>query len=235
MRLLAIETSSPRGSLCLCEFENGKIKDLTQTEWEKQSSHSEVISEIFLDLLRQKSWTPKDLTHIATGIGPGSFTGIRVGLNFAKSLAYGLGLPVLQMNSLEVLSVFQKPSTLPVLCIVNAFRNQIFAATYASSEIRTPELISPTELDSWITKPHLCVGDAYDIYHDDFSPELLKNLVRDSSKSDFPQAKALVLKVEQDFGQINFCDWKSVNPLYIRAASAEEKLKGGSLKPSTRF
>jgi tRNA threonylcarbamoyladenosine biosynthesis protein TsaB len=236
MRLLCIETSSSRGSLSLCEIIDHQIKDLRESFWENQGSHSEVISIRFEELLKQKAWILKDLTHIAVGIGPGSFTGIRVGLNFAKTLAYGLKLPLLGLDSLKILARPAPSPQMPVLSLINAYRNQVFLATYEERRaVIGPRLAEIRELETLIDRPHFCRGDGFQTYAAEFSTALKKNLIRQDGDLDFPSAASLAHEVATDLSPGKFTEWKSVNPLYIRAASAEEKLKGGALKPLPRF
>lgn len=237
MKLLAIETSSSRGSLCLSELINGHIISIVEESWEKQSSHSEVISEVFLKLLKTQSWTLNELTHISVGIGPGSFTGIRVGVNFAKSLAYGLRLPILGINSLKILSAPHLNQPQPVLCIVNAYKNQVFVAAYQGKvELLPPSVFSLNEVEDFVKTPYLGLGDGLEVYRNELSPSF-HNFVSppESQQRQAPQADDIVTLIKQDLGPEAFRDWKSVNPLYIRSSSADEKLKSGALKPLPRF
>lgn len=237
MKLLTVETSSSRGSLCLSEFSNGQLQSTLEDSWEKQSSHSEVISDVFLKLLKTQSWALKDLTHIAVGIGPGSFTGIRVGVNFAKTLAYGLRLPIAGINSLKILSAPHLSQPLPVLSVINAFKNQVFVAVYHNhQELLEPRVFGLNDLEEFVKTPYLGLGDGLEIYKNEFSKSF-QNFIQspEAQQRQTPHASDLVRLIEQDQGLASFMDWKSVNPLYIRSSSAEEKLKGGALKPLPRF
>src|SRR4051812_2307414 len=92
---LAVATSGVYGSLALA----GK-----QVMWDKKAMHSELATVKLQELLALANLTLKNLTHIAVNVGPGSFTGIRVGINLARTLAYGLSLPVAPFNSLALLA-----------------------------------------------------------------------------------------------------------------------------------
>jgi tRNA threonylcarbamoyladenosine biosynthesis protein TsaB len=96
MRFLALDTSSER--LCLALFDG---PDLVAEQSEKAiMRQSERLVPSADSLLKSQGWRPADLAALAVGLGPGSFTGLRVGLAFAKGLSLGLGLKVLGIPSL---------------------------------------------------------------------------------------------------------------------------------------
>lgn len=236
MKLLSVETSSTQGSLCLSELSGSTLKFHHELIWSKQSSHSEEISNVLLQALKDIGWKIDDLTHIAVGIGPGSFTGIRVGLNFCKALAYGKALPILGLNSLEVLAESSRFESLPTACLVNAYRNQIYAAVYHQDrELISPRLLDLDALDSELQDTYLCRGDALEVYASDISSGLRDRMKTDSRYSNWPSALNIAKLLSRDPRPSRFSDWKSVNPLYIRVSSAEEKLMGGALKPPQVF
>src|SRR4051812_5424411 len=92
---LAIVTSGSTGSLALGH---------AQVAWTKKAMHSELATVKLSELLNAGGRQLGEITRLAVNIGPGSFTGIRVGINLARSLAYGLGIPVASFNTLEVLA-----------------------------------------------------------------------------------------------------------------------------------
>ena len=70
----------------------------------EQFIHSEKLHLFIDELLREQNFNIKDLSAIAVGAGPGSYTGLRIGLSSAKGIAFALGLPLISANSLEILS-----------------------------------------------------------------------------------------------------------------------------------
>ena len=97
-KILAFDTSSEKGSVALLEGVTLRAELRSNTA----AGHSELLLESVDFLLGRVGWRLKDLTLIATGIGPGSFTGIRIGVATAKMLAYAAGIPVIPINSLEL-------------------------------------------------------------------------------------------------------------------------------------
>ncbi len=124
--LLALDTSTHRASLALCQ--NGEL--LAEHTWDVGAGHS-------VELLRRLEWltqesglTLSQLSAVATAIGPGSFTGVRVGVTVAKSLAFGLNIPLLGVSTLDVLAYSQAAAGLPVCALMDAGRGEFYAALY---------------------------------------------------------------------------------------------------------
>ncbi len=100
MYLVAIETSSARGSLAL--FGGGSLVE--ESRFPKGLVHGREISVHLDGLMDRHRLKPEDLGALAVSAGPGSYTGIRVGVTAAKTLGFALGIPVLAVSSLEVLA-----------------------------------------------------------------------------------------------------------------------------------
>jgi tRNA threonylcarbamoyladenosine biosynthesis protein TsaB len=98
-------------------------------------------------LLRRASARPRDLDALAVGIGPGSFTGVRVGLATARGLALSLGLPVAGVSTLDALAA-GAPGAVPV---IDARRREVFAL------LGEPRVLAPAELE--VQAGTVCVGD----------------------------------------------------------------------------
>jgi tRNA threonylcarbamoyladenosine biosynthesis protein TsaB len=94
------------------------------------SSHFRGLMPSFEDLLKRTDLTPFELEGIAVAIGPGSFTGIRVGLAFAKGLAQGLGIPIIGVSTLSALAS-QIPYAREDICpVVSSRKGEVFAALF---------------------------------------------------------------------------------------------------------
>lgn len=233
MNYLAVDTSTPQGSLCL--FTENEI--LAETHWDRQESHAEVLNLETLKLLKSSGLSFSDLDIIACGNGPGSFTGIRVGLNFARSLAYALNKPVWLMNSLKLLALPALELSPKVVVLQSAFRNLVYVAGYSKEDSGSLiEKIPPaawtfeqvSELDLNRT---MVVGMAYE--------ELaLRKLLhkpqdhcRDQSLEDRPRASSFRLELGKHKSEPKLLQWSETRPLYIRASEAEEKLRKVIHKP----
>ncbi|MBE8162717.1 MAG: tRNA (adenosine(37)-N6)-threonylcarbamoyltransferase complex dimerization subunit type 1 TsaB [Bdellovibrionaceae bacterium] len=108
MLLLSVDTSSSYGSLSIVQVEKNTYHCLSHKQWisnkEQKYSHSEVITVFFQEALKEAKVTLNQLQLIICGVGPGSFTGIRVSANFVKSLSFSLNIPLVAVSSLESLA-----------------------------------------------------------------------------------------------------------------------------------
>lgn len=98
--ILAIESATKNCSVSL--FENGKII-ATKEEYNDSYSHAEKLTIFIEDVLSTSNFVPKDLDAVVVDKGPGSYTGLRIGVSVTKGLAYALNIPMLAINSLEIL------------------------------------------------------------------------------------------------------------------------------------
>jgi tRNA threonylcarbamoyladenosine biosynthesis protein TsaB len=100
MRVLALETTDPTGSVAALDSNNLLLElDLSRSQRSAQSLLPAV-----KNLLAAAGWRPADVQLVAVSIGPGSFTGLRVGVTTAKVFAYAVGADVLAINTLEAVA-----------------------------------------------------------------------------------------------------------------------------------
>ena len=237
MITLACETSTLLGSVAI--LENGNL--LAFEESMRQGSHSDVLN-VFIE--KSLSSAGKKLTDIdlfACGIGPGSFTGLRISLNTIKTLAYCHQKPVIGVSSLQtlayqmaILDTSPEFSNIPIVSMINAYKNMLYVATYSHGkeglrELKSPEVIRVQNLASYITQKSLVCGDGFNAYQKFFPQPLNELMIRRDGVSDEPAAKNLALLAEKNssFSQ----PWNHLLPLYLRASEAEENLLGIKYQP----
>jgi tRNA threonylcarbamoyladenosine biosynthesis protein TsaB len=162
MRVLGIETSSRRGSVALVE--QGRLVHTAMHE--RDSSHAELILPLIAELLAQAGWTKSSLDRVAVGVGPGAFTGIRIGIALAQGIGLALGRPVFGVGSLEAMAA-AVPRDLPGLrcALLDARRSELFVGVYSPEavEIAAPGAVGRDGLHSWLEEiapePRLIVGE----------------------------------------------------------------------------
>ncbi len=143
--ILNIETSTEVCSVTLAE--NGLT--LFKKESLEGLNHSSVLTVFIEELLKENNIQPKMLSAVAVSKGPGSYTGLRIGVSVAKGLCYGLNIPLISVNSLEVLGIFaaqnsekydfSKNEKQVIYCpMIDARRMEVYTALYDSDgkEIR---------------------------------------------------------------------------------------------------
>ena len=234
MLVLGIDTSCPRGSLALARLDSD-FRVIAESSWERGKSHSELVAVRLGELMASANYVISELDAIAVGIGPGSFTGLRVGLNVARTLGYAEDIPLWPVNSLRLWAEPLLNDPRPVLVMVNAFRNLLYVALYqrrgmGTVEVWGPRALTVEELVSVLPEGAIQVaGDGWATFHD-FWPEDFK-LRATVSSVQWPEARDLFPMMVGGSTCRQSLRWESVKPLYIRGSEAEEKLRRGLLKP----
>ena len=131
MKILAIETTGKYGSAAVID-ETGTVHSAASYE---EMNHLRGIISVIDDAIRSAGITKEELTHIAASIGPGSFTGIRIGVVTARTLSQMLDIPCIAVSTLEamgqrVLDAAISAGSLYVVPVINARRHQTYAAVY---------------------------------------------------------------------------------------------------------
>jgi len=145
-RILAIESAGPVCSAAI--FEDGKCVALKESQ--EKNSHAEHLA-LFCETLIKETGTPD---AISLDIGPGSYTGLRIGTSLAKGLAYGDGIPVIGLSGLSCLADFMArkyPESEFLIPCLDARRMEVYHAIYTGEleELRGPEALVVEE-GSWL-------------------------------------------------------------------------------------
>jgi tRNA threonylcarbamoyladenosine biosynthesis protein TsaB len=125
--LLAIDTSTHTSSIAL--FDARGIAG--ETTWLTHETHTRSLMPQVVNLQKLVGTTPAQLGAIAVATGPGSFTGLRIGLSAAKGLAYSLNLPLIGVPTLDISARMAEYQPLPVCAILQAGRARFGAAVYS--------------------------------------------------------------------------------------------------------
>lgn len=139
--LLAIDTSGPVSSLCTVALTPGAVHE---RELPASSMPSESLVPALAEELAASGRRAAELRAIVVGLGPGSFTGLRVGLATVKGLAYGAGVPVYGTSSSLLLAAPHGPGL--VAAALNARRGEIYAALYEVSPALEPRVLVADEV-----------------------------------------------------------------------------------------
>lgn len=133
MVILAIETSSVCGSVAIVQTNTGDFRTLAFNEWRRGQSHAEIVTPAIDDAIRLIGGLEK-ISAVAVDVGPGSFTGIRVGINSANTLAWARGIPVIPFWSTAILiehwrasGLYDPKKTIP-LAAINAHTGMSYCA-----------------------------------------------------------------------------------------------------------
>jgi tRNA threonylcarbamoyladenosine biosynthesis protein TsaB len=127
-------------------------------------THSERLLAAIDTVMADAGWTPGGLQGLAVAVGPGSFTGLRVGVSTVKGLAWALDLPVAAIPTLDAMAAAVPWAALPVCPVLHARRNEVYAALYRwDGEDFGREsdymALAPAQLAERLAEPTLLLGD----------------------------------------------------------------------------
>lgn len=142
MRVLAIDTATLTGSIALVE-NDGVVR--AESGLYMQGAHSAVIVESIRTLLAQSKCELDSIDAFAAGLGPGSFTGIRIGVAIAKGFGLATNKPVYGVGSLELLAASALGASGPVVSAIDARRNEVFFAVYSRGDDGALSVIAEPE------------------------------------------------------------------------------------------
>lgn len=229
---LLIETTSSKGSIGLYCL-NSVSETLNSIQQWEGSCHSRYIN-LALKALFKKNEAVKlqsqkednfvcnfrdKITYIVLGVGPGRFTGVRVGVSFAKTLGYILDIPIYPISSLKILAASQIKQEKPILVLLNAFKNSLYMAVYQNKnsqlqQLIPPSVVLPQNLDKIISQQCVCVGDGYQVYQSFWSEEFKKKI--DVKNNIFPEIKYIPSLLKREFKTDDLISWDNLKPVYLR-------------------
>lgn len=127
VRVLAFETSSRRGSVAAVE--DGRV--IASRSHEAVDQHAERLPGLLEGVLAEAGWSRGAIDRVAAGRGPGSFTGLRIGLALAQGIALGLGVPCVGVGSLRAMAAAVPAGVQGArVCCADARRSELFVAVY---------------------------------------------------------------------------------------------------------
>ena len=220
LKVLAIEAACPPGSVALVlekqvvGFRNlGNVQRTTQT-----------FAVMIQSLLDEASWAPREIDAVVTSIGPGSFTGLRIGVTAAKVFAYAVGARAIGVNTLEIIAQ-QSTASGEIDAVLDAQRGELFAARFQKQGNIVRE-VKPTQImsaDDWLSNrassSAILIGPGLQ--------KLETRLLSSANVADpsnwRPRADSLgAMAVDKLADNIEADPWKLV-PQYYRRSAAEEK------------
>ncbi|MFK9094383.1 tRNA (adenosine(37)-N6)-threonylcarbamoyltransferase complex dimerization subunit type 1 TsaB [Bacillus salipaludis] len=224
MTILAIDTSN--NPLGVALFDNNQVIGEYMTNLKK--NHSVRIMPAVQTLMKDCERVPADLTKIVVAKGPGSYTGVRIGVTIAKTLAWTLNIPLVGISSLEILAAGAgRYFNGYVSPIVDARRGQVYTALYhyQNGALATVERDQLVMLADWATKltemnkPILFVGNDLPLHSAKIKEVLGSQAIFASETEHNPRPAELAMLGRDKPGE----DVHSFVPNYIRLAEAEAK------------
>lgn len=225
MRVLAIESSTPAGSVAVME---GRAP-IGELWFMGARAHSERLLACLDALLKMLKMEPRLVDGLAVGLGPGSFTGVRVALSTAKGLALGLDVPLVGISTLEALAA-GVPFWPGLICpIVNARAGRVYGALFRFIDGRLEELEGEgiRELVPWITpvrEPVLFLGDGAVSYREEITVTMGDLAKFAPAEFTHPRASVVGRLGAELLERGQHQDVDLLAPIYVRATQAEREL-----------
>lgn len=126
--LLAVDTATQMAGIALYDEAQGWV--LGEETWRSVENHTVELMPRMVRLLDQQGVAPADLTGLVASLGPGSFTGLRIGLSVLKGLSLALGLPLVGVPTLDVVVEPHKEQRLPIVALLRAGRGRFAFGHY---------------------------------------------------------------------------------------------------------
>jgi len=217
LKLVAIETSGRIGSVAA--WDGARV--VTERVFEKGMQHGRELVPKLNDIVEDAGWTPDRIDVVAVSVGPGSYTGLRVGVTCAKTLAYATGAKIVAVPTLDVLARNVPAGSESICPVVDAKRKQVYGCVYDARYRRLTDflVLRPGELLGKLPRPVVLLGDGLETYSEVFTAEGITIAPKASWR-----ARASV--VAELGGAMHIrgehTDLHSLTPLYLRRPEAEE-------------
>jgi tRNA threonylcarbamoyladenosine biosynthesis protein TsaB len=233
MLILAVETSTPAGSIALVEApggggdSGGREKIIGETTLGTAENHSVRLMPAIDGLLGQTSLTIHQVRGIALGLGPGSFTGLRIAVSTVKGLAWALKVPVVGVSTLDALAYNLPYSSQTVCPVLDARKKEVYAALFRGNgegrleKVSEDWVLSPEELCSRIRGKVVFLGNGLEVYGEIFKERLGSCAFFAPPELSLPRAANVARLSLPGFKRGLTLDLFSFTPLYLRRSEAE--------------
>jgi len=225
MIILAVDTTTFSGSVAL--LEDGQL--LSEINLKPSATYSELLLPAVDFILKTNKLEVKDMDGFAAAAGPGSFTGIRIGLSTVKSFSYASGKPVAPVSTLEALAFKLRYSQAHLFCpILDAKKGEVYAALFESVEGKLKVVVSqgvyaPDRFLSLLPAHRIItfIGNGVEVYGDKIF-RYFKDKARFSHRSLFI-AHEVGLIGQEILKKKKGVSAEKLEPLYFRKSQAEER------------
>jgi len=232
MKILAIETSTLLGGIAVADDSSGLI---AETRLNVKSTHSERLMTAVDHILKQSGLNISDMDAFAVAIGPGSFTGLRIGLSTVKGFSYATGKPIVSVPTLEAFAWNFPYSGYPVCPMLDARKKEVYAALFqweSEGFIRVIEETSARvnmlleEVVRLTEGKIVFTGDGALLYRNEIIGALGERAVFASPDKMVPSPANVASLGIRKVLKGEFSEPVSLVPIYIRKSEAEMKRNG---------
>lgn len=210
--ILNIDTAVESGSVCLAK----EARSLQFAINSSQKDHASWLHAIIQKIIVEAGRNLADIDAVAVTIGPGSYTGLRVGLSTAKGLCFALDIPLIAINTLEMMAYAVENKEVDFICpLIDARRMEVFMAVYNK---RREEIVKPVALIIESDSFDLILAAGKTIFSGNGSKKLQKTIVHTNAifNNNAATAADMIHLSERAFVEKNFANLAYVEPFYIK-------------------
>ncbi len=227
MKILAVDTSTHIASVAIADDRSVSA----EYTLEVTNMHTARLIPLIDEVLRYTGCDLKQMDAFAVGLGPGSFTGVRIGVGTIKSICYALQKPVVGICTLDAIAFGLKDAGHPVCAMLDARRNEVYAAIYNPPPTRCSEVmcVSIERLAEQIIQPCLLVGNGVRAYDEQIQTFLGSRAICAEPVFDLPRASMLTQLALSRLRSGKPDDFMALTPIYVRRPEAEVQYETGRL------
>jgi tRNA threonylcarbamoyladenosine biosynthesis protein TsaB len=236
--ILAVDTATPSAGVAL--IQNEQVINESLINFRK--THSETLMPTIDRLLKECSVAVQDLDALAVSSGPGSFTGLRIGMAAIKGISLAAAKPIVAVSTLDTLAANIAGSDALICPLLDARKNEVYCGFYVSNglypmEIKEPAACSPEEFmaaacniaDTREINKIILLGDGYYRYQHYFDTQLNDRLIRIPGHLMLPRAAAVGILAAKKAQLGDYVNIYQIRPIYIRLSEAEYRLGKGAV------
>ncbi len=228
MKILAVETSASVASAAICEED----KLICEMVLNHKKTHSETLMPMIDGLFKSCELSVSDIDVFAAASGPGSFTGLRIGVCAVKGLAHGVNKPVVGVNTLEALS-YNLPYADGLICpIMDARRSQVYNGIYRFQKgfpetITAPRAIALSDcMDELKGESRVYfVGDGVPVYREEIKRVMGERAVFAPLSCNAQRASCVAAAAMRYAKEGKIMHYSELLPVYLRKPQAERELE----------
>jgi tRNA threonylcarbamoyl adenosine modification protein YeaZ len=224
MKLLGIDTSSK--FLCLGLYDTDKAYEYRVEAGTRLSS---VLGLTIERALSAVSWRLSDIDYLACGLGPGSFTGLRIGISAIKGLSWSLNRPIVGISTMECMAAAVEATDVLIITAIDAKRNLIYCAGFRKKRTKLTQvnphmLLSTDEFFKKIKGRPLILGDAAHLLKNELARRLPGARILDTDFW-YPKPEELIKLALEKIRKKKFIPASRLDPIYLYPRECQVRKK----------
>lgn len=225
MKILSLETSTMLGGVAIVDGQSGLI---AETRLNVKTTHSERLMTAVHNTLYQSELELKDIDVFAVAIGPGSFTGLRIGLSTVKGLSFATGKPIVTVPTLDAFAWNFPFSRFPVCLMLDARKKEVYAAVFQWEDSGFIKLIDdisvkPADLLHELQGTVVFAGEGAQLYAKEISEVMQDRAIIAPLDKMVPSPANVATIGLSKAVKGEYADAAEASPYYIRRSEAEVK------------